>query len=98
MIVVADTTPIRYLVVIEREHLLPALYGGVLIPPAVAAELDHESSPDVVRAWLARPPNWLTGSKSGSPPAPSHLKWIWTEESEKRSPWPRNLQPTALSR
>jgi predicted nucleic acid-binding protein len=59
MIVVADTTPIRYLVVIEREHLLPALYGRVLIPPAVAAELDHESTPDVVRAWLARPPNWL---------------------------------------
>jgi len=24
MIVVADTTPLRYLVVIEREHLLPA--------------------------------------------------------------------------
>jgi predicted nucleic acid-binding protein len=40
MIVVADTTPIRYLVGIEREHLLPALYGRVLIPPAVAAELD----------------------------------------------------------
>jgi hypothetical protein len=33
------------------------------------------------------------GSKSGSPSAPSHLKWIWTEESEKRSPLQRNLQP-----
>jgi hypothetical protein len=31
MIVVADTTPLRYLVVIEREHLLPALYSRVLI-------------------------------------------------------------------
>jgi predicted nucleic acid-binding protein len=59
MIVVADTTPIRYLVVIEREHLLPALYGRVLIPPAVVEELNHESTPDVVRAWLARRPNWL---------------------------------------
>jgi predicted nucleic acid-binding protein len=41
MIVVADATLIRYLVVIEREHLLPALYGRVLIPPAVAGELSH---------------------------------------------------------
>ena len=49
MIVVADTTPLRYLVVIGREQLLPALYGRVLIPPAVAEELDHESTPDVVR-------------------------------------------------
>jgi hypothetical protein len=36
MIVVADTTPLRYLVVIECDHLLPVLYGRVFIPPAVA--------------------------------------------------------------
>src|SRR5438105_15813680 len=59
MIVVADTTPLRYLVVIEREHVLPALYGRVLIPPAVADELNHENAPEVVRAWLAARPNWL---------------------------------------
>jgi len=45
--------------VIGREQLLPALYGRVLIPPAVAEELNHESTPDVVRLWLARRPNWL---------------------------------------
>jgi predicted nucleic acid-binding protein len=59
MIVVADTTPLRYLVLIERERLLPALYGRVLIPPAVAAELEHESGPEIVRAWLAARPDWL---------------------------------------
>ena len=59
MIVVADTTPLHYLVVIEREHLLPALYGRVLIPPAVADELNHESTPQVVRDWLASRPSWL---------------------------------------
>ena len=59
MIVVADTTPLRYLVVIECEHLLPALYGRVLIPPAVAQELHHDNAPEAVRAWLAAPPNWL---------------------------------------
>ena len=59
MIVVADTTPLRYLVVIEREHLLSALYGRVLIPPSVAEELNHHSTPEVVRSWLAGRPNWL---------------------------------------
>ena len=59
MIVVAETTPLRYLVVIECERLLPALYGRVLIPPAVAAELNHASTPQVVRAWLAACPDWL---------------------------------------
>jgi predicted nucleic acid-binding protein len=59
MIVVADTTPLRYLVAIEREHLLPELYGRVLIPPAVADELSHENTPEVVRAWLAAQPGWL---------------------------------------
>jgi predicted nucleic acid-binding protein len=59
MIVVADTSPLRYLVVIEHDHLLPKLYGRVLIPPAVAEELNHESTPKVVRVWLAGPPSWL---------------------------------------
>lgn len=59
MIVVADATPLRYLVVIDREHLLPKLYGRVLIPPAVAEELNQESTPEVVRSWLASRPSWL---------------------------------------
>jgi predicted nucleic acid-binding protein len=46
-------------VVIEHDHLLPKLYGRVLIPPAVAEELNHESTPKVVRVWLAGPPSWL---------------------------------------
>src|SRR6266568_6405355 len=59
MIVVADTSPLRYLVLIERERLLPALYGRVLIPPAVADELNRENTPERVRAWLAGSPSWL---------------------------------------
>ena len=59
MIVVAGTTPLRYLVVIDGAHLLPALYGRVIIPPAVAEELMQERAPGVVRAWLASHPGWL---------------------------------------
>lgn len=59
MIVVADTSPLHYLILIEHTHVLPALYGRVLIPPAVSAELDQQRTPPPVRAWLARKPSWL---------------------------------------
>jgi len=59
MIVVADTTSHRYLVVIEREHLLPALYGRVIIPRTVAEELSSGGTPGAVRAWLVMRPDWL---------------------------------------
>jgi len=35
MIVIADTTPLNYLVLIGRVETLPQLYGRVLIPLAV---------------------------------------------------------------
>jgi predicted nucleic acid-binding protein len=50
MIVVADTGPLHYLVMIDRDWLLPALYGSVVTPPAVVSELSHASVPEVVRA------------------------------------------------
>jgi predicted nucleic acid-binding protein len=39
MIVIADSGPVRHLIVIEQIHLLPALYGRILFPPGVANEL-----------------------------------------------------------
>ena len=59
MIVVADTSPLRYLILIEHVHVLPALFGGVLVPPAVLTELTNERTPQEVRAWLANRPEWL---------------------------------------
>jgi predicted nucleic acid-binding protein len=53
MIVVADSSPLRYLILIEHTHVLPALYGRVLIPPAASGELNRQRTPPVVRAWLA---------------------------------------------
>jgi predicted nucleic acid-binding protein len=49
MIIVADTSPLNYLVQIAAEHLLPALYGRILIPPQVLAELCDPGAPDMVR-------------------------------------------------
>jgi hypothetical protein len=35
MIVVADTTPLNYLILIGGENVLPQLFGLVHVPPAV---------------------------------------------------------------
>jgi predicted nucleic acid-binding protein len=35
VIVVADASPLRYLILIEHAHVLPAMYGQVVVPPAV---------------------------------------------------------------
>lgn len=59
MIVVADTSPLRYLVLIQHIDILPTLYGRVIVPPDVIAELAHEHTPAMVQAWLSNPPNWL---------------------------------------
>ena len=59
MIVIADTSPINYLILIGEIDVLPALYGQVLIPPSVREELDRQLTPQIVRRWIARPPDWF---------------------------------------
>ena len=59
MIVVADTSPLRYLILIEEIRVLPALYGRLIVPPGVVAELNQERTPSVVREWLSARPEWL---------------------------------------
>jgi len=59
MIVVADSSPLRYLVVFGEQRLLPELFGETWIPSAVLGELSAAATPDVVREFLASPPDWL---------------------------------------
>ncbi len=59
MIVVADTTPLNYLVQLGYPDVLRELYGRVLVPPAVLTEMRHPDAPPEVRAWAAAPPVWL---------------------------------------
>jgi predicted nucleic acid-binding protein len=57
--IVADTTPLNYLVLIEAVEVLPRLYGSVLIPPSVLAELTDPFAPVHVRDWATQSRNWL---------------------------------------
>jgi predicted nucleic acid-binding protein len=58
-VVVADTGPLHYLVLIDQIHLLPALLQTITAPDSVHAELLHPAAPDTVRRWAASPPAWL---------------------------------------
>ncbi len=62
-VVVADTTPLNYLVLVGHADILGSLFGEVLIPEAVLAELQHPSAPDTVTRWLRSPPPWLRVEK-----------------------------------
>ena len=75
MIVIADTTPLNYLILIDRVRILPQLYGRVLIPRAVWQEFQRPETPEAVRAWLSQQPAWLEIRQvQGSPtPALGHL-------------------------
>ncbi len=62
-VVVADTTPLNYLILIGQVELLRDLFGKVMIPEAVLAELHHPKAPSAVANWLLRLPEWLTVEK-----------------------------------
>jgi predicted nucleic acid-binding protein len=59
LLVVADTSPIRYLVQIDQIDLLARLFEEIVIPAVVVDELRHPSAPAAVQAWINHPPDWL---------------------------------------
>lgn len=59
MLVVSDASPLNILVRAELVDILPQLFTRVVIPPAVADELNQEQTPVVVREWLSSAPDWL---------------------------------------
>src|ERR1017187_6745934 len=58
-LVVADTSPLRYLIQIGQIDLLPRLFEKIFLPSVVANELRHPSAPPAVRDWIRQPPSWL---------------------------------------
>ena len=52
-LVVADTSPLNYLILIEQVEILPALFEKVFVPQIVRDELQHSEAPESVRRWIA---------------------------------------------
>jgi predicted nucleic acid-binding protein len=65
-LVIADTSPINYLLLIGHIDVLPALFGSVILPATVWDELKHPKAPAVVRSWVASPPPWVDLRSSGN--------------------------------
>jgi len=59
MIVVSDTSPVNYLVLIGCEELLKNLFSKIALPAAVLTELQSEHAPVQIREWLGRRPEWI---------------------------------------
>lgn len=58
-VVIADTGPINYLILIGHVNLLPRMFARIAFPKAVHAELSASRAPLPVRRWIATPPAWF---------------------------------------
>jgi predicted nucleic acid-binding protein len=61
-LVIADTSPINYLLLIGHIEILPSLFEKVIMPSAVRDELTN--APALVRRWIADPPSWVAVRRS----------------------------------
>ncbi len=58
-LVVADTSPVNYLLQTDLISILPRLYGKILIPSSVLLELQDLGSPAAVQNWANSLPDWV---------------------------------------
>jgi predicted nucleic acid-binding protein len=68
-VVIADTSPVNYLVLIDEVGILPRLYHRIVIPEAVFKELRDDGAPAEVREWTTEHPDWLEIRKAPNPDA-----------------------------
>ncbi len=58
-VVVADATPLHYLILIGAVNVLPRIFEKIHAPMEVRDELSCEAAPPPVRTWMQQPPHWL---------------------------------------
>ena len=58
-LIVSDTTPLNYLILIGRVDVLPQLFDWIIVPQAVVREMLHPKAPPVVSNWAAQLPAWV---------------------------------------
>jgi uncharacterized protein len=74
VIVVADASPLHYLILIDYVDVLQPLYGRVVVPPAVIEELTRQETPDRVKSWISNAPAWLNVQAPTQMPA--HVRTV----------------------
>ena len=63
MIVVADTSPLNYLVLLGHIDILAKIYAEVLVPQTVLDELQDSDAPAEVRASRPTSPSYISRTK-----------------------------------
>jgi len=58
-LVIADTGPVNYLILIGHLDLLPQMFERVILPAAVQTELSNPLAPPAVQRWIADFPAWM---------------------------------------
>lgn len=59
-LVVADTSPVFYLLSIGQITLLPELFETIFVPASVLKELRHPAATALIHDWANEPPEWVT--------------------------------------
>lgn len=59
MLVIADTSPLNYLILIDAVELLPRLYKQIILPQAAWEELKDPGAPLAVSTWANALPSWV---------------------------------------
>ncbi len=73
MIVVSNTSPLNYLILVQAVDLLPTLFGQVHVPEKVVEELSASGSPAEVRQWARQLPPWAAVRAPAHPDADLRL-------------------------
>jgi len=82
LIVIADTGPLNYLILVGEVEILPKLFGHILIPAAVFKELQQDRTPESVRKWMSARPAWLDVRQVGTPKTAAGLDNLGVGERE----------------
>jgi predicted nucleic acid-binding protein len=75
-VIVADASPLNYLVLIGEIDVLTFLYGIVVVPSPVMVELSDPAAPASVQRWASAPPQWVEvrqEQKAPTDPELAHL-------------------------
>ena len=94
-IVVADTGPINYLILIAHIQVLPVLFEKIILPSVVRDELTQPKTPPVARNWIADPPAWL--DIRSAPPANDLFLAELEPAKKRRLHWQPPFTPTCSS-
>lgn len=89
MLVIASTSPLNYLILIDAVELLPRLYGRIILPAAAWKEFKHPGAPEAVSVWANALPTWVEVRSASNPSGDAGLTALGDGEREAIAPQSR---------